>query len=150
MGCSFEQAAPRSFAYLCRFSLRSSWRLVFGEGREVRPGKLDAVTIRTVCGKFSKLCPELLDGKILPALARARGGTGRTLDREALGLSAASALSVSSHLEGKAVLCLGDSRAQEEEPTADGAAGSAGQGGATRRAGGTGSGRWCAVREAGH
>ena len=124
MGCSFEQAAPRSFAYLCRFSLRRSWRLVFGEGREVRPGKLDAVTIRTVCGKFSKLCPELLDGKILPALARARGGTGRALDREALGLSAASALSVSSHLEGKAVLCLGDSRAQEEEPTADGAAGS--------------------------
>ena len=121
---------------------------MFGR-EEVRPGKLDAVTIGTVCGKFSSFARSYWTERSCRPW-RGEGRDGTDADGEALGLSAASGLRVlPPGGQGRAL-----PRGQQSP---GGGAHRRRRGGveaepgvAPRRAGGTGSDRWCAVREAGH
>ena len=91
LGAPFAEVAPLTFSYLDRFSRRDSWTKAFGPGREVGTGVLDLVSIRTVSNKYAKMCPELIDPIIIPALAKARA----TLSPESLNSSMASSVSSS-------------------------------------------------------
>ena len=91
LGAPFAEVAPLTFSYLDRFSRRDSWTKAFGPGREVGTGVLDVVSIRTVSNKYAKMCPELIDPIIIPALAKSRA----TLSPASLNSSMASSVSSS-------------------------------------------------------
>ena len=104
LGLGFEEAAPLSYAYLERFSKRKAWVDVLGPGRGVGGGKLDLYVIRTVCQKFSQLCPELVDSLVLPALAKAR--RQRRMTRSMSSASSTSSLRSSVTKKAQTTLCL--------------------------------------------